>query len=91
MLNIFQSHPNSEFTIHYAKDSHLVVGMQINLDQVKFDRNLCQYAPNVPKSHLEVSNDQNVQTPHIGGIKNAHFGAQQYQTFAIFFAPNDPK
>ena len=43
LKNIFQSHPNSELTISYAEDSRLVVGMQIILDQLKFDRNMCQY------------------------------------------------
>ena len=43
LKNIFQSHPNSELTTCYAEDWHLVVGIQIILDQLKFYRNLCQY------------------------------------------------
>ena len=40
--NIFPSHPNYELTIRYAEDSHLVISMLIILDQLKFDRNVCQ-------------------------------------------------
>ena len=43
LKNIFKSHTNSEFKIHYTEDSHLVVSMQIILVCPKFDWNLGQY------------------------------------------------
>ena len=45
LKHIFQSNLISELTIVYAEDWHLVVRMQIIIDQLKFDTriNMCQY------------------------------------------------
>ena len=62
LKHIFLSHPKSELTIRYAEDRHLVVGMQLIIDQLKFDRNLYQYFirfrspwPRLEKTQLDVS------------------------------------
>ena len=43
------------------------------IKNVKICKQNC-FAPNVPKSHLGVSHNQNLQNLHIWEVQNAHFG-----------------